>query len=149
MKRTLPIMLAVATALTVAAVAGCTAAPPVSVAPGGTTGNPAAGGGPGATRIAPGLYDMPDGTVQAVGTLAWRDLEGGFWAVVGGAGGSSDTVLAVLTGAGKDDPAYSALAGQPVMVVGTRVEGASVRMAGPEIQVKSIEAFTDVNGPAQ
>ena len=149
MKRTLPIALAVAAALTAVAIAGCTT-PPSTVAPGGSTGNPAAGGGPsGATRIAPGLYDMPDGTVQAVGTLAWRDLEGGFWAVVGGAGGSSDTVLAVLAGSGKDDPAYTALAGQPVLVVGTRVEGVSVRMAGPEIKVTSIKAFTDVNGPAQ
>ena len=55
---------------------------------------PAAG-----TKMAPGLYDLEDGTVVAVGTVEYRDLEGGFWAVIGGteAEGDAGTVVAVLT----------------------------------------------------
>ena len=30
----------------------------------------------------PGMHEQEDGTVQAVGILTFRDLEGGFWAVV-------------------------------------------------------------------
>ena len=43
---------------------------------------PAAG-----TKMAPGLYDLEDGSVVAVGTVEYRDLEGGFWAVIGGTAG--------------------------------------------------------------
>jgi hypothetical protein len=129
--------------LSLAVLAGCSAPTP----PAKTPGRP---GGPiGATRIAPGLYDLAGGTVQAVGTLEWRDLEGGFWAVTGVSATTPDVpaVVAVLTNAGKDDPMYTALAGQSVRVLGKRLSGVSVRMAGPEIAVTSITAFTDAGTP--
>ena len=53
---------------------------PAAHAPG-----PAAG-----TKMAPGLYDLEDGSVVAVGTVEHRDLEGGFWAVIGGSGAEGD-----------------------------------------------------------
>ena len=54
---------------------------------------PAAG-----TKMAPGLYDLEDGTVVAVGTVEYRDLEGGFWAVIGGteAEGDAGKIVAVI-----------------------------------------------------
>ena len=109
------------------------------------------GGPPGATRTAPGSTDLADGSGQAVGTLEWRDLEGGFWAVIGGTGATGDVgkVVAVLANAAKDDPHYTALAGRSVRAVGKRLTGASIRMAGPEIEVTSIETFTDTGAPAQ
>ena len=49
--------------------------------------------------MAPGLYDREDGSVVAVGTVEHRDLEGGFWAVIGGteAEGDAGKVVAVIT----------------------------------------------------
>ena len=111
-----------------------------------TTPEPAAAGdAAGGTRLAAGLYDLADGTVQAIGTLEWVDLEGGFWAIVGGTQASGDvgTTVAVVANAAKDDPAYVALGGQTVQVNGKRMSGASVRMAGPEIKVSSITAISD------
>ncbi|MDO8964016.1 MAG: hypothetical protein Q7W30_05910 [Coriobacteriia bacterium] len=101
-------------------------------------------------RLAAGLYDQTDGTVLAIGTLEWRDIEGGFWAVIGGsqAGGDAGTVAAVIANAKKDDGAYTALAGKTVEVRGTRIEGASVRMAGPEVNATSITGISDTGGPA-
>ena len=48
--------------------------------------------------MAPGLYDLDDGSVVAVGTVEHRDLEGGFWAVIGGteAEGDAGKVVAVI-----------------------------------------------------
>lgn len=148
MKHTPALALSLTALAAVLVIAGCTAPPPVTGQP---AGGGAAGGGVGATRIAPGLYDMPDGTVQAVGTLQWMDLEGGFWAVVTGSGSAGDTgtVVAVIANAAKDDPAYTALAGQVVTAAGARVEGVSIRQAGPEIDVTSLTAVSDTVDPAK
>jgi len=150
MKRTVVIASLAVAVLVIAFVAGCSA-PAANETPGTGAGNPAAGGGTGELRLAPGLYDLEDGTVNAVGTLEWKDLEGGFWAVIGGTEGSGDVgkVVAVLANAGKDDPAYTSIAGKQVFVTGKRLEGASVRMAGPEIEVTKIEAFSDTPGIAE
>ena len=91
------LVLAVVIATLPAALAGCGAgatdespAPSASSTPGGA---PAGG-----TKMAPGLYDLEDGTAQAVGTVEYRDLEGGFWAVVGGTEAEGDVgkVVAVI-----------------------------------------------------
>jgi hypothetical protein len=122
---------------------GCTAAAPEPDA-----GNPGDAAG---IRLAAGLYDQEDGTVLAIGTLEWRDIEGGFWAVIGGteAEGTAGDVAAVLAGIEKDDATYTALAGKTVEVKGTRNEGASIRMAGPEITVTAITEISDTPGIAE
>lgn len=140
MNRTATGIVAVLALFAVLAVAGCGATETTTTAP-----PPAADGPSTGTRLAPGLYDLADGTAEAVGTLQWIDLEGGFWAVIGGteAAGDVGTTVAVIANAAKDDPAYVALDGSVVRVVGDRVSGVSVRMAGPEIEASSIEGFSD------
>jgi len=105
---------------------------------------------PAGTRLAPGLYDLADGTVQAVGTAEYRDLEGGFWAVVGGTEATGDvgTVVAVLANGDEFAGQLEQLRGLPVIVEGTRLEGASIRMAGPEIEATRVVATGDAAGPA-
>lgn len=107
---------------------------------------PAAG-----TRIAPGLYDMPDGTVQAVGTLEHSDLEGGFWKIIGGTASEGNAGVTVVVIANGDDLASElrSLEGKTVMAVGKRQQGASIRMAGPEMVAEKIEELPDTGGPAQ
>ena len=118
-------------------------APSASSAPGGS----AAGG----TKMAPGLFDLEDGTTQAVGTVEYRDLEGGFWAVIGGTEAEGDVGKVVAVIANGDDYAQQLkeLEGLSVIVMGTRLEGASTRMAGPEITATSVVAASDAAGPAE
>lgn len=102
-------------------------------------------------RPAPGLYDQSDGSVQAIGVLEYRDLEGGFWAVIdtteaGGAGGS---VVAVITNSDDFSERIESLEGATVVATGTRLEGASIRMAGPEIEATEIEAVEESVDPAE
>jgi len=108
--------------------------------------SPAAG-----MRLAPGLYDLADGTVQAIGTLERSDLEGGFWAVVGGTEAEGDVgkVVAVIANGDALAEQLTALEGRTVDVLGTRVEGASIRMAGPEIEATSVTEIDDTPGPAE
>lgn len=103
------------------------------------------------SRLAFGLYDLEDGTVQAIGTLEWVDLEGGFWAIKGGteAEGDAGKIVAVIGDVGSLDAELKALEGKTVQVKGTRLEGVSVRMAGPEIAVSSVEEISDTPGPAE
>lgn len=105
----------------------------------------------GGTRLAPGLYDMPDGTVQAVGTLERSDLEGGFWMVAGGTASEGNEGVTVVVIANGDDLAaeLEPLEGKTVMAVGKRQEGASIRMAGPEMVAETIEELSDTGSPAQ
>lgn len=134
-----------------AALAGCGAgasdeppAPSASSTPGGA---PAGG-----TKIAPGLYDLDNGMVQAVGTVEYRDLEGGFWALIGDTEAEDDVGKVVAVIANGDDYAqqFKELEGLSVIVTGTRLEGASTRMAGPEIQATSVVAANDAApGPAE
>ncbi len=120
--------------------AGCAATETTTTAPQPAPDDAAMG-----TRLAPGLYDMEDGTSEAIGTLEWVDLEGGFWAVIGGTEATGDvgTTVAVIANAAKDDPTYTALAGGTVRVVGTKMSGQSIRMAGPELEAASISAISD------
>jgi hypothetical protein len=118
--------------------------PPVDT-PAPATGDPAG------TKLAPGLYDMPDGTVQAIGTLEYRDLEGGFWAVIDGtvAEGDEGSVAAVIANADEFSDETQRLNGLAVIVIGNRLDGASIRMAGPEIEAISITKASDTIDPAE
>jgi hypothetical protein len=147
------LVVAAVTATLPAAVTGCDAgatAEPPSPAP-SASGTPSAGPA-GGMKIAPGLYDLEDGTVQAVGTVEYRDLEGGFWAVIGGTEAEGDVgkVVAVIANGGGYAQQLKELEGLSVIVDGTRLEGASTRMAGPEIEATKVTAAADAPpGPAE
>lgn len=132
---------------------GCSSAPGDAGQAPVPTPNPtsAPSGDAAGSRLAFGLHDQADGSVQALGVLEWRDLEGGFWAVIGGteATGDAGKVVAVIADVARDDATYVKLAGRTVRVSGTRLEGASIRMAGPEMSATAIEEVTDSPGPAQ
>jgi len=102
-------------------------------------------------RLAPGLYDLQDGTVQAAGTLDYVDLEGGFWAVIGGTQSEGDQgeIVAVIVNADEFPDQTAQGRGRAVLVEGRRVEGASIRMAGPEIEATSIILSSDSPGIAE
>jgi len=101
-------------------------------------------------RLAPGLYELEDGSVQAVGTLEWVDLEGGFWAVTDGtAAGDEGGNVAVIANGDELDAELSALDGRMVSVIGERFDGASIRMAGPEIIAETVEEIDDATGEAE
>lgn len=140
-------MMIALTAVMVLALMGCSTTSPVGSTPEPLPAeNPSAG-----SRLAPGLYDLEDGTVQAVGTLEYRDLEGGFWAVIGGteADGNVGTVVAVIANGIDFEQQLKALDGRTVMVDGTRLEGVSIRMAGPEIEATSVRELIDTGGAAE
>lgn len=145
------LVLAAAIATLPAALAGCGAG--AADEPPATSASSTPGGGPaGGAKIAPGLYDLEDGTVQAVGTAEHRDLEGGFWVVVGGAEAEGDVGKTVAVIANGDDLArqFKELEGLSVIVTGIRLEGPSIRMAGPEIKATSVVAASDAPpGPAE
>jgi len=135
------------------ALAGCAAAPEdtTGLEPEPVPQESPAGGAASGSRLAAGLYDMDDGSVQAVGTLAYSDLEGGFWAVMGGsrAEDNTDVVLAVIANGGAMTEQLAQLEGRTVLVLGRRLDGASVRMAGPEIEATSVEELSDTGGAAE
>ncbi len=110
--------------------------------PDGAPGEPTEG-----TQPAPGLYDLSDGTVRAIGTLVYRDLEGGFWAIVADEGGEDETV-AVIANGGEFVDTLDGLAGRTVSVAGRRIDGVSIRMAGPEIEIDDISAYDPGDGAA-
>ncbi len=103
------------------------------------------------TRLAAGLYELADGSAQALGTLEYRDLEGGIWVIVGGteATGDAGKTVAVIANADELAAQLDGLKGATVIATGKKLEGASVRMAGPEIAVTRIEKVEDTGGPAQ
>lgn len=112
---------------------------------------PADGGAASGSRLAPGLYDIEGGKIQAVGTLEWKDLEGGFWAIVGGteSEGNLGTVVAVIANGADFADQLEGLEGRTVMATGTRLDGASIRMAGPEIEIDNISEISDTPGAAE
>lgn len=88
----------------------------------------------------PGIYEISDDRVRAVGVLDWIDLEGGFWAVTGVAetDGAESTVVAVITNPDSLDIDLEEVRGRYVEVTGELLDGPSIRMAGPEIEASSI-----------
>jgi hypothetical protein len=137
--------LAAVAAMLTAAVAACGGAAASSVSP-SSSGPAAPAGGPAAgTKLAPGMYDLEDGTVRAVGTVEYRDLEGGFWAVLGGTEAESDVgkaVVVVVNGADYHE-LFAQNEGLSFLIDGTRAEGASTRMAGPEITATNVTLASD------
>lgn len=131
------------------ALVGCATSPETE--PGTGSIPPVDGGAASGSRLAPGLYDLEDGTAEALGTLEYRDLEGGFWAIVGGteSEGNLGEVVAVVVNPDEFADQLEALKGKTVLVTGTRSEGASVRMAGPEIVITAIEEINDTPGAAE
>ena len=102
---------------------------------------------PAGLRLANGWYDQGDGTVLALGTLEWVDLEGGFYALTGSPEGDGN--IAVIANADEFASELEALVGKTVQVTGTPFDGASVRMAGPEIVITSVEEISDTPGAAE
>lgn len=131
------------------ALVGCATSPETEPGTGSTP--PADGGAASGSRLAPGLYDLEDGTAQALGTLEYRDLEGGLWAIIGGteSEGNLGEVVAVVANPDGFADQLEALKGKTVLVTGTRLDGVSVRMAGPEIVVSAIEEISDTPGAAE
>ena len=117
--------------------------PPASA--GGVPIGPAAG-----TKMAPGLYDLENGSVVAVGTVEYRDLEGGFWAVIGGteAEGDAGKIVAVITNGDDFAPVFRDNEGLSFEVYGHRAGEASIRMAGPEITARRVVLAAE-GGPAE
>jgi len=137
-------MLALAFALSLALVlAGCATDDPATGIEDGDVGTPGT-----ELRLAPGLYDLEGDTVQAIGTLTWVDLEGGFWAVVDTTG-AEDTNAAVIANGDELADVLAPLEGRQVSVVGERFDGMSIRMAGPEIIAETIEEIDDSPGAAE
>lgn len=134
--------------ITVAACGGAspspgTSSPVMQTPPAGSA--PAAG-----SKLAPGLYDLEGGAVQAVGTVEYRDLEGGFWVVIGGteAEGDAGKSVAVIANGADYAELFSQHPGLTFVIDGTRLDGASTRMAGPEITATRVTLAADA-GPAE
>ncbi|GAB4285425.1 MAG: hypothetical protein Kow0067_08230 [Coriobacteriia bacterium] len=114
---------------------------------GGTDGESDAGGSPdddapAVPFVAPGLAEDADGAV-AYGTLVYRDLEGGFWAVADGLPEEVDEttpLVVVIANPGDLDDSFCAMKNDYVRVTGEMAEGVSIRMAGPEIEADSVVA---------
>lgn len=127
-----------------AALVGCAAEAP------DTNGTPdVAAGDAAGLRLANGIYDQEDGTVIALGVLEWVDLEGGFYALTGAPESEGGGNIAVINNADEFANELEALLGKTVQVTGTRFDGVSIRMAGPEIVVDSIEEISDTPGAAE
>lgn len=134
-------MLAALVLVSLLALGGCTAntgsggstTPPPQSTPDTNTLSPRLG-------MMPGLYDQADGGAVAVGTLEYVDLEGGFWAITQGAlaEGNTEGIVAVVSNGEELAATLEPLKGKQVRAEGTRFEGVSVRMAGPEVVVTSI-----------
>lgn len=108
-----------------------------------TTGaDPASG-----TRLANGLHEVGDGTVVGLGVLEWIELEGGFYALTGSPDGGG--TIAVIANPEDFADELRALVGATVQVTGTLADGASIRMAGPEIVIDSLAEVNDSPGPAE
>lgn len=94
------------------------------------------------------LEKHADGTADAWGYVTRMQLEGGFWALVkvppyqkGLTAGGNPTIVVLLPGAVSD----AAIAGNQntfVHVTGKLATGPSIRMAGPEMTVDTIEPAT-------
>lgn len=133
--------------LAVALLAGCTSGNDGN----DTTGEqqPPADDSPSFEMVAPpGIYSMPNGTTQALGILTYRDLEGGFWAVVKTAvpeEAATAEVVAVVSPVGEGlDVDLQTMNGEYVSVVGLLNEDPSIYMAGPVIEAQTVEVVRDM-----
>jgi hypothetical protein len=131
------------------ALAGCSTGPYGGGQPAPVP-TPNQGGAAGGTSEAPGVTELPDGTVRIVGVLEFRDLEGGTWVITGGTAATGDAgkTLAVIANAADLTAKLEPLRGERVVATGTKAGGVSTRMAGPEYTISSI-ASAGGGGPAQ
>jgi hypothetical protein len=93
----------------------------------------------------PGIYEAGDDQVRAVGIFDRVELEGGLWAVLGVADTDSaeSQIVAVIPNAEELDLDLASFRGRYVEVVGIPLEGASIRMAGPEIEASSVTIIAE------
>lgn len=124
-----PLLVIAVAALVAAGVAGC-----FEAGPGDRFGTPPK----------PGLIRGSLDNAEAVGYVVHEtELEGGFWALMDQPLGTSSAVqpkvVAVLVPGTGDEGSYAKLEGRLVWVGGRVAEGASIRMAGPELKVDGIE----------
>ncbi len=137
-----PRLLAIALAASVS-LCGCAAEqsgsgkPPASRSPTETTPTETTPTQPG--TVEPGIKDLPNGRVQASGTVRHVDLEGGFWALTklpdDPLSSKVDIVVVVVNA---EEVGLPILEGQDALVNGTLNEGASIRMAGPEMTADEV-----------
>lgn len=126
---------------------GCTTTD--SGTPAGPTTEPTASDpGASSSMLAFGLNELEDGRVQAVGILKYSDLEGGFWQITG-VPGDPDESVAVIANSADFEEELKALENKTVIAEGKKLDGASIRMAGPEIEITSIKEISDTVDPAQ
>lgn len=102
------------------------------------------------SSLSVGLHELADGSIVAVGVLRRIDLEGGFWAITDPADRNTDQArwIVVISNSAELEDELAGLEGALVRASGERFEGASIRMAGPEMMVEAIEAL-DENGSAE
>jgi hypothetical protein len=97
-----------------------------------------------APALAVGVHDSGDGTVQVVGFLEYVELEGGIWRIVDASASDEAETLAVLGNAAEMEDELAELEGAPVAADGRWLDGTSIRMAGPELDVDDIAEISDV-----
>ena len=92
-----------------------------------------------ATKLAEGLHSTGDNQWQAVGTLKFSDLEGGFWllAKTTGQGKAGKTIVVIANGK-TFEQTLKVLEGKRVIVSGKKLDSLSIRMAGPEMEIDSV-----------
>lgn len=117
---------------------------PAATPPAGS--DPAAGTSLAAPEGAvPGVTELDDGTIEAEGWLAYVDIEGGFYALQDGPASDTPDVVVdvgtvvVIANSADLTVELEGLRGAYVRATGEMLDGASIRMAGPEMRVNSIE----------
>lgn len=128
--------------------AACSAPAREGGAPGaGAGGTPTSPVVPRGSSPAPGITRGAGGVATAFGWVMRSDLEGGFWALVDrppteSRSGQPRVIVVLLPGLAGED-AIARLQGAYAEAEGTIAEGASVRMAGPEMKVDRIAGAVD------
>lgn len=147
MKRTIVIS-AVLAVVALMLASGCTGGAKSTDGSKPATDQPAAGG----TSAAPGLSKLDDGRTQAIGTVTRSDLEGGFWYLRAGTGTTKEEqnkAVVVIANGDKFEQRLKDLEGKQVLAIGKQLDGASTRMAGPEMEITQIEVTVQGSGAAE
>lgn len=146
MKRTLAVVTMFVVVLLLAS--GCSAGSKSGEGSKPATDAPAAGG----ISAAPGLSKLEDGRTQAIGTVTRSDLEGGFWYLRAGTGTTEEEqnkAVVVIANGDKFEQRLKELDGKQVLAIGKQLDGASIRMAGPEMEITQIEVTVGGSGAAE